>query len=122
MSLSGPRVRDLTGRKRRLSVDVVSGPAFELLASAFVVTMGEDEIKEYEAGPALLERAQGAASPGLLAEMEEVGQGDLWLGFIGLAYESPEPRQVGSFLDYLGAVDAMGVRRGLGAMPGDKQD
>jgi len=122
MSISGPRVRDLTGRKRRLSVDVVSGPAFELLASAFVVTMGEDEIKEYEAGPALLERTRGAASPGLLAEMEEIGQGDLWLGFIGLAYESPEPRQVGGFLDYLGAVDPAVVRRELVAMQVHKKD
>ena len=77
MSISGPRVRDLTGRKRRLSVDVVSGPALELLASAFVVTLGEDEVKEYEAGPALVERTRKAASPGLLAELEGIRDGVL---------------------------------------------
>ncbi|HSQ38424.1 MAG TPA: metalloregulator ArsR/SmtB family transcription factor [Acidimicrobiia bacterium] len=122
MSISGPRVRDLTGRKRRLSVEVVSGAAFELLASAFVVTLGEAEVPEYEAGRELLERTRGAASPGLLAQLEEIGQGDLWLGFIGQAYESPEPRRVETFLDYLGGADPVAVRRDLVAMQVHKKE
>ena len=116
MTVSGPRVRDLTGKRRRLSVDVVSGPAFELLASAFVVTLGEAEVPEYEAGPELLRRTREAASPGLLGELEKVGEGDLWLGLVGQAYDSPEPRQVGTFLDYLAAADPVAVRRDLLAM------
>ena len=116
MTLSGPKVRDLTGKKRRLRVEVVSGSAFELLASAFVVTLGQPEVQEYEAGPELFERTNGAASPGLLSQLEEVGCGDLWLGLIGQAYDSPEPRQVASFLEYLAAADPVAVRRGLVAM------
>lgn len=122
MSVSGPRVRDLTGKGRRLSVDVVWGSAFELLASVFVVTLGEAEVQEYEAGQELLERTRGAASPGLLAQLEEVGRGDLWLGLIGHAYASPAPRQVESFLDYLSAADPVAVRRGLVAMQVHEED
>jgi DNA-binding transcriptional ArsR family regulator len=122
MTVSGPRVRDLTGKKRRLNVEAISGPAFELLASAFVVTLGEDEAKEYEAGPDLLRRTREAASPGLLAQLEEIGRGDPWLGFIGQAYDSPEPYQVGSFLDHLGAADPVAVRRSLVAMQVHKKE
>jgi DNA-binding transcriptional ArsR family regulator len=116
MTVSGPRVRDLTGRRRRLSVDVVSGPAFELLASAFVVTLGDEEVSEYEAGPELLRRTRDEASPGLLTELEGIARGDLWLGFVGAAYESPEPRRVTTFLDYLSAADPVAVRRELVAL------
>lgn len=114
MTVTGPRVRDLTGRKPRLSVEVVWGPAFELLASAFVVTLGEDEAREYEAGPELLERCRRA--PRLLAQLEKVGLGDLWLGLVGQAYESPEPRGVGDFLDHLRSMDPVAVCRELVAM------
>jgi len=122
MTVSGPRVRDLTGRRRRLSVQVVSGPAFELLASAFVVTMGEAEAQEYEAGPELFERTRQVAAGGLLTELEEVGCGDLWLGLVGQAYLSPEPRQVASFLDHLAGADPVAVRRGLVAMQVHKKE
>jgi len=120
MTVTGPRVRDLTGKKRRLSVDVVSGPAFELLAGAFVVTLGEDEVKEYEAGPDLRRRV--LAVPRLLDQLEKVGCGDLWLGLIGQAYESPEPRGVGGFLDHLGSVDPLAVRRELVTMQVHQKD
>jgi DNA-binding transcriptional ArsR family regulator len=120
MTVTGPRVRDLTGRKPRLSVDVVWGPAFELLASAFVVTLGEDEAREYEAGPELFERCRRV--PRLLAQMEKVGGGDLWLGLVGQAYESPEPRGVSDLLGYLGSVDPVAVRRELVAMQVHKRD
>lgn len=116
MVASGPKVRDLTGRRRRLSVDVVSGPAFELLAGAFVVTLGEEEAQEYDAGPELFRRTRTAAGGKLLSEMESVGGGDLWLGLIGPAYDSPAPREVSTFLDYLAAGDPVAMRRGLVAM------
>lgn len=115
MTVSGPRVRDLTGKRRRLSVDVASGPAFELLAAVFVVTLGEQEIPEYEAGPELLRRTQ-SVSPGLLGEMEAIGRGDLWLGLVGTAYDSPDPRRVDTFLDHLAASDPVALRRELAGM------
>jgi DNA-binding transcriptional ArsR family regulator len=115
MAASGPKVRDLTGRRRRLSLEVVSDPAFELLASAFVVTLGEEEIPEYEAGPDLLARTR-SASPGLLDQLEKIGRGDLWLALVGAAYDSPQPRRVGTFLDHLSAADPVAVRRPLVAM------
>ena len=116
MTISGPRVRDLTDQRRRLKVEVVSGAAFELLASAFVVTLGQPEVQEYEAGPELF-RLTGEASGGeLLAQLAQVGGGDLWLGLIGSAYETPEPRGVASFLDHLAEADPVAVRRELVAM------
>jgi DNA-binding transcriptional ArsR family regulator len=121
MTVKGPRVRDLTGRRRRLSVDVVSGPAFELLTSAFVVTLEEMDIPEYEAGPDLLSRTR-AASPGLVKQLEKIGRGDLWLGLVGAAYDSPEPHRVETFLDYLSSADPVALRRPLVAMYVHKED
>jgi DNA-binding transcriptional ArsR family regulator len=121
MTVSGPRVRDFTDKKRRLTVDVASGPAFELLASVFVLAMGHDELEEYEAGPELFERARRDASPELLEALGDMG-GDLWLALIGQAYASPEPRRVGTFLDHLAAADPVAVRRELVAMAVHKQD
>jgi len=116
MTISGPRVRDYTDKKRRLTVEVVSGPAFELLASLFVFTLGRDEMKEYEVGPEWFEKVQAAASPQLLAGLQEVGCGDLWLGLVDQAYQTPEPRRVEDLLAHLGAVDPRCVRRAMLAM------
>lgn len=116
MTVSGPRVRDLTGKTRKLNVEVVWGAAFELLASAFVVTLGQPEVQEYEAGPDLFRRASEASSGEVLAELEQVGGGDLWLGLVGWAYDTPEPRGVAGFLDHLAAADPMAVRRELVTM------
>jgi DNA-binding transcriptional ArsR family regulator len=113
---SGPKVRDYTDKKRRLTVDVVSGPAFELLASMFVFTLGPVEAEEYEVGPEWFEKARAAASPKLLAGLEKVGCGDLWLGLIGRAYATPEPRRVDRFLDHLAACDPSEILRELVAM------
>ena len=113
MTNSGPKVRDYTDRKRRLTVDVVSGAAFELLASLFVFTLGRAELEEYEVGPEWFDQAHAAASPELLTLVEQVGCGDLWLGLVGRAYTAPEPRRVGTFLDYLAGCDANEVLRDL---------
>lgn len=116
MTISGPRVRDYTDKKRRLTVDVVSGPAFELLASMFVFTLGRVELEEYEVGPEWFEQTHAAASPELLAGLEQVGCGDLWLGLIGRAYAAPEPHRVDTFLDHLAVGDPREVLRELVAM------
>ncbi|MBP1633387.1 MAG: bacterial regulatory, arsR family protein [Acidobacteria bacterium] len=113
MTSSGPKVRDYTDKKRRLTVDVVSGAPFELLASLFVFTLGRAELEEYEVGPEWFDQAHAAASPELLTLVEQVGCGDLWLGLVGRAYTAPEPRRVGTFLDYLAGCDANEVLRDL---------
>jgi DNA-binding transcriptional ArsR family regulator len=111
MTISGPKVRDYTDKKRRLTVDVLSGPAFELLASMFVFTLGRTEVEEYDVGPDWFDRSHAAASPQLLAGLEEVGCGDLWLGLIDQVYSTPEPRRVDGFLEHLSAADPRRVRR-----------
>ncbi|MBN2114718.1 MAG: winged helix-turn-helix transcriptional regulator [Acidimicrobiia bacterium] len=113
MTISGPKVRDYTDKKRRLTVEVATGTAFELLASMFVFTLGRDEAEEYEVGPEWFERVQSQASPELLAGLEQVGRGDLWLGLIDQAYRAPEPRRVEDFLEYLAGVDPREVRRAM---------
>jgi DNA-binding transcriptional ArsR family regulator len=113
MTISGPKVRDYTDKKRRLTVEVTSGPAFELLASMFVFSMGRQELEEYEVGPEWHDRARAAASSELLAGLEAAGCGDLWLGLIDQAYETPEPRGVGLFLEHLAATDPLAIRRAM---------
>ena len=122
MTISGPKVRDYTDKKRRLTVDVVSGPAFELLAGMFVFTLGPAEIQEYEVGPEWYEKVHAAASPELLAGLEQVGCGDLWLGLIGRAYAGPAPRRVDRFLDHLAACDPTEIRREMVAMQVHRTD
>ncbi len=116
MANSGPKVRDYTDKKRRLTVDVVAGASFELLASMFVFTLGRVEAEEYEVGVEWYERTRAAASPGLLSGLEQVGCGDLWLGLIGRAYAAPEPRRVDRFLDHLASCDPSEVVREMLAM------
>jgi DNA-binding transcriptional ArsR family regulator len=113
MTISGPKVRDYTDKKRRLTVDVVSGPAFELLATMFVFTLGPAEAEEYEVGPEWYQRTRAAASPELLAGLEQVGCGDLWLGLIGRAYTVPEPRRVDMSLSHLASCDPQEILREL---------
>jgi DNA-binding transcriptional ArsR family regulator len=116
MSTGGPKVRDYTDKKRRLTVDVASGQAFELLASMFVFALGPAEMEEYEVGPEWFERVRASASTELLTGLESVGCGDVWLGLIGLAYSSPEPRGVDGFVDHLAAADPVEIRREMLAM------
>jgi DNA-binding transcriptional ArsR family regulator len=116
MTISGPKVHDYTDKARRLTVDVVAGSAFELLASVFVFTRGPAELQEYEAGPDWYQQVRRAASPKLLADLKRLGGGDLWLGLIGQAYACPEPRDVDGFLAFLAAADPLATRRQLLAM------
>jgi DNA-binding transcriptional ArsR family regulator len=111
MTTSKPRVRDYTDKKRQLSVEVLAGPAFELLATLFVFTLGRDELEDYAVGPEWHDQVRAAASRQLLADLEEVGCGDLWLGLLPQAYAAPEPRRVDSFIDHLAGADPKGIRR-----------
>ena len=116
MTISGPKVRDYTDKKRRLTIDVASGPALELLASMFVFTLGRAEVEEYDVGPEWFDRVHSLASRDLISGLEQVGCGDLWLGLIGRAYSAPEPRLVDAFLEHLAAADPMEIRREMLAM------
>jgi DNA-binding transcriptional ArsR family regulator len=117
MSNQGPRVRDYTDGGRRLTVDVVHGPAFELLLSLFVFTTGECDDNQFEVGSEWFASIREQASSVLLEEIEHFGCcGEVWLGLIGEAYETREPRTVDAFLTRLGATDPVAVRRHLLSM------
>ena len=105
MGDQGPRVRDYTDGGRRLTVDVVHGPALELLLSLFVFTTGECDDAEYDVGPEWFTSVRELASARLLEEIEHFGCcGEVWLGLIGDAYETREPRSVDAFLARLGGT------------------
>jgi len=116
MTISGPKVRDYTDKKRRLTVEVASGPAFELLATLFVFTLGRTEIEEYEVGVDWYDRVKAAVSPDLLADLEGVACGDMWIGLIGRAYAASEPRRVEDLVALLAASDPREIVRDMVAM------
>ena len=114
MSDKGPRVRDYTDGDRRLTVDVVHGPAFELLMSLFVFTTGGGEDPEYEIGTEWFDSVRERASDLLAERLEHFGCcGEVWLGLIGEAYDTREPRSVEAFLARLEGTDPIVVRRHL---------
>ncbi|MGH2445569.1 MAG: ArsR/SmtB family transcription factor [Candidatus Limnocylindria bacterium] len=96
------------GKAPTLTIEV--SPAYELIQS-LGVTFSE-EIDNYEIGDAWLEEARSRAGEDLIARIRAVSQGDpdTFTHLLGLAYDTPAPRDVGAFLDHLRQTDADEIR------------
>jgi DNA-binding transcriptional ArsR family regulator len=111
MTVTGPRVLDLTDGRRRLSVEVLHGPAFEILAQLFVFISGADEADEYGVGAGWFERIRTEAGTELLERLDYFGCcGQVWAGLLGEAYETREPRTVDALVNHLKSMDPVDLR------------
>ena len=90
-----------------ISIEVA--PAYELLQSISIVSDHRDA-DTYEIGDAWLAEARARAGEDLLARLDAVafGDGDTYIHLMGLAYDSPAPRDVASFLAHLRETDPDG--------------
>ncbi len=114
MTITGPKVRDFSETRRRLTVDIIDAPAFEILAQLFVFISGRDEAEEYGVGPEWFEQVAEQAGPELVERLDKLGCcGQVWVGLVADAYETPDPRSVDAFVKHLEATDPIGLRTRL---------
>jgi DNA-binding transcriptional ArsR family regulator len=87
-------------------VSIEVAPVYELLQSISIVN-DHREADTYEIGDAWLNEARARAGEDLLARLDAVafGDGDTYIHLMGLAYDTPAPRDVASFLDHLRETD-----------------
>lgn len=92
-------------------VSIEVAPAYELLQSISIVNDRRDA-DTYEIGDAWLAEARARAGEDLLARLDAVafGDGDTYIHLMGLAYDSPAPRDVASFLDHLRETDPAEIK------------
>jgi DNA-binding transcriptional ArsR family regulator len=92
-----------------VTIDV--SPAYELLES-LVTTFDTGESDTYEIGPEWISEARARAGDDLLERIAAVSQGDsdTFIHLIGLAYDTPAPRDIPAFLRHLRQTDADEVR------------
>lgn len=111
---AGPRVRDLTEARQDLTVEVLSAPAFEILAHVFVFMTGREEPGDYGVGPAWFDRVAEAAGPDLIERLESISCcGEAWLGLLGEAYEAPGERTVEDLIAVIRDSEGEEIRRRL---------
>jgi DNA-binding transcriptional ArsR family regulator len=93
------------------SVTIETAPAYELLESV-VTAFDTGESDTYEIGPEWIAEARQRAGDDLLERIATVSQGDsdTFIHLIGLAYDTPAPRDIPAFLDHLRQTDADEIR------------
>ncbi|MGH2401729.1 MAG: ArsR/SmtB family transcription factor [Candidatus Limnocylindria bacterium] len=86
-------------------------PAYELLES-LVTTFDSGENETYEIGAEWLAEARARAGKELINRINAVslGDSDTFIHLLGLAYDTPAPRDIPAFLDHLRQTDADEIR------------
>lgn len=111
MTVSGPKVRDFTERRRTLPVKVDADPVYELLLALFALQEGMD-LSEYTEGSMLIERLEAHGDTTLMDDMAATSAcGELWLALLGFTYDLPKPRSIGTLIDTIEATDPIELRR-----------
>ncbi len=92
-------------------VTIEVSPAYELLES-LVTAFSEDESDTYEIGSGWIGNARQRAGDDLLARIGAVSLGDpdTFIHLAGIAYDTPAPRDIPSFLKHLRQTDADEIR------------
>ena len=93
------------------AVTIETAAAYELLLS-IVVALDHEDADTYDIGPDWLADARERAGAELLERLEAVsfGDADTFRHLIGLAYDSPAPRDVPAFLSHLGDADPVEIK------------
>jgi DNA-binding transcriptional ArsR family regulator len=86
-------------------------PAYELLES-LVTTFDSGENETYEIGAEWIAEARERAGNELIERINAVslGDADTFIHLLGLAYDTPAPRDIPAFLDHLRQTDADEIR------------
>lgn len=97
------------GAEPGISIEV--SPAYELLES--LVAMIDDNAPDtYDVGADWMAEMQERAGPELMARVRRISgsYADSFIHLMGLAYETPAPRDIPTFLDHLRQTDADEIR------------
>ena len=98
-----------SGAKPGITIEV--SPAYELLES-LVIAIDDSEIETYEVGPEWMTEIRALAGDELLERVRRVAQGDAdtYIHLMGLAYDTPAPRDIPTFIEHLRSTDADEIR------------
>ena len=93
------------------TVTIETAPAYELLLSIATV-LDRQDAETYDIGPEWMSDARESAGAELLERLEAVsfGDSDTFRHLLGLAYDSPAPREVASILAHLRETDPVEVK------------
>lgn len=97
------------GAEPGISIEV--SPAYELLESLVAVTDDVDA-DTYDVGPEWIDEMRERAGTDLMARVHAIAgsNADTFIHLMGLAYETPAPRDIPAFLEHLGQTDADEIR------------
>ena len=115
MTPEAPKIRDLTGGRIRLPIDLITSPVVDLLIAAWAREMDHEEQATYEVGVEWFDELAKRVPDDLAAEMGELGGawGTTWFGVMGLVAGAPEPDDPDSFFDWLADLDPTELRLAL---------
>jgi DNA-binding transcriptional ArsR family regulator len=93
------------------ALTIEAAPAYELLHSIAVV-LDTDDADTLDIGPAWLDEARARAGEDLVARLRAVSfdDSDTFRHLLGLAYDSPAPRDVAAFLGHLRETDPQEIK------------
>ena len=93
---------------RQPAVSVEVSPAAELLLTVVTVTEAGDDAYDYDIGSDWIAEMRSRAGDALLERTRAVAHRDpdTFIHLIGMAFETPAPRDLGAFFDHLRASDA----------------
>ncbi|MEO6577891.1 MAG: hypothetical protein ABIO99_03205, partial [Candidatus Limnocylindria bacterium] len=97
------------GSEPGISIEV--SPAYELLESLAAV-MDDRDADTYDVGADWITEMRDRAGTELIGRLQRVAHSDAdtFIHLMGLAYETPAPRDIATFLDHLGASDPDEIR------------
>lgn len=102
-------VRDFTPGRRGLNVDIGVHPAYDLILSVWALQC-EDGCDTYELGEDWFGNLRAKLSDAETAKLEELGDGEIWIGLLSIVPELPENSDIDAFLDHLAAFDPLELR------------
>ena len=93
------------------AVTIETAPAYELLLS-IVTVLDREDAETYDIGAGWISEARDRAGDELLDRLEAVsfGDADTFRHLVGLAYDSPVPRDVAAFVAHLRDADPVEVK------------
>ena len=115
MTPEAPKIRDLTGGRIRLPIDLITSPVVDLLLAAWAREMDHEEQATYEVGVDWFDELAERVPDDLAAEMGELGGswGTTWFAVMGLLAGAPEPDDPDSFFEWLADLDPTELRLAL---------
>jgi len=93
------------------AISIETAAAYELLHS-IVVALDDEDADTYDIGPAWIAEARSRAGEELIARLRAVsfGDSDAFRHLLGLAYDSPAPRDVPAFVGHLREIDPLELK------------